>query len=109
MRCPAIVIALLLLLANISSGQNAKKWPIPSTQAQAKIESLLQELYKEDLVKAEKDPLVRGRLAQTLLFEDAAYVFKWGLRGVWGISNRVNYEAPRDEIDRMWLVTPRKK
>jgi len=47
--------------------------------------------------------------AQTILFEDAAYVFKWGLRGVWGISNRVNYEAPRDEIDRMWLVTPRKK
>jgi peptide/nickel transport system substrate-binding protein len=47
--------------------------------------------------------------AQTLLFEDAAYVFKWGLRGVWGISNRVNYEAPRDEIDRMWLVTPRKR
>ena len=47
--------------------------------------------------------------AQKFLFEDAAYVFKWGLRGVWGISNRVNYEAPRDEIDRMWLVTPRKR
>ena len=47
--------------------------------------------------------------AQRLLFEDAAYVFKWGLRGVWGISSRVNYEAPRDEIDRMFLVTPRKK
>jgi peptide/nickel transport system substrate-binding protein len=47
--------------------------------------------------------------AQRLLLEDAAYVFKWGLRGVWGISSRVNYEAPRDEIDRMWLVTPRKK
>jgi len=36
-------------------------------------------------------------------------VFKWGLRGVWGISNRINYEARRDEIDCMWLVTPRKK
>jgi len=47
--------------------------------------------------------------AQKLLFEDAAYVYKWGLRGVWGISNRVNYEAPADEIDRMFLVTPRKK
>jgi len=47
--------------------------------------------------------------AQKLIHEDAAYLFKWGLRGVWGISNRVNYEAPRDEIDRMWLVTPRKK
>jgi peptide/nickel transport system substrate-binding protein len=47
--------------------------------------------------------------AQRLIFDDAAYLFKWGLRGVWGISNRVDYEAPRDEIDRMFLVTPRKK
>ncbi|MGH7392768.1 MAG: ABC transporter substrate-binding protein [Candidatus Rokuibacteriota bacterium] len=47
--------------------------------------------------------------AQRLLFDDAAYLFKWGLRGVWGISNRVDYEGPRDEIDRMYLVTPRKK
>src|SRR5690349_12558958 len=47
--------------------------------------------------------------AQKLAFDDAAYLFKWGLRGVWGISNRVDYEAPRDEVDRMWAVTPRKK
>jgi len=47
--------------------------------------------------------------AQRLLFDDAAYLYKWGLRGVWGISNRVDYEAPRDEIDRMFLVTPGKK
>ncbi len=47
--------------------------------------------------------------AQRLLLDDAAYLYKWGLRGVWGISNRVEYEAPRDEIDRMFLVTPRKK
>ncbi len=47
--------------------------------------------------------------AQKLLFDDAAYVFKWGLRGVWGISSRVDYSAPPDEIDRMFLVTPRKK
>jgi peptide/nickel transport system substrate-binding protein len=46
--------------------------------------------------------------AQKLAYDDAAYLFKWGLRGVWGISNRVNYEAPRDEVDRMFLVTPRK-
>ena len=46
--------------------------------------------------------------AQKLIYDDAAYLFKWGLRGVWGISNRVNYEAPRDEVDRMFLVTPRK-
>src|SRR5438445_3448938 len=46
---------------------------------------------------------------QRLVFDDAAYLFKWGLRGVWGISNRVEYQAPRDEIDRMFLVTPRPK
>ena len=47
--------------------------------------------------------------AQKLIYDDAAYLFKWGLRGVWGVSNRVDYEAPRDEVDRMWAVTPRKK
>ena len=47
--------------------------------------------------------------AQILLKEDAAYLFKWGLRGVWGVSNRIEYEAPRDEIDRMFIVTLRKK
>ena len=47
--------------------------------------------------------------AQKLIYDDAAYLFKWGLRGVWGISNRLEYEAPRDEIDRMFIVTPRKK
>ena len=47
--------------------------------------------------------------AQKLLFDDAAYLYKWGLRGVWGISNRVEYSAPPDEVDRMFLVTPRKK
>jgi ABC-type transport system substrate-binding protein len=47
--------------------------------------------------------------AQNLLKEDAAYLYKWGLRGVWGVSNRIDYEAPRDEIDRMFIVTPRKK
>jgi peptide/nickel transport system substrate-binding protein len=47
--------------------------------------------------------------AQKLVHEDAAYLFKWGLRGVWGISNRIEYEAPRDEIDRMFVVTARKK
>lgn len=47
--------------------------------------------------------------AQKMLFEDAAYIYKWGLRGVWGISNRIEYEAPRDEVDRMFTVTMRKK
>ena len=47
--------------------------------------------------------------AQKLIYDDAAYLFKWGLRGVWGVANRVDYDAPRDEVDRMWAVTPRKK
>src|SRR2546426_487164 len=47
--------------------------------------------------------------AQKLLFDEAAYLYKWGLRGVWGISNRVEYQAPPDEVDRMFLVTPKKK
>src|SRR5437867_4174289 len=47
--------------------------------------------------------------AQRLIHEDAAFLYKWGLRGVWGISNRIEYEAPRDEIDRMFVVTARKK
>ena len=46
---------------------------------------------------------------QKLIHDDAAYLFKWGLRGVWGVSNRIDYEAPKDEIDRMFIVTPRKK
>jgi peptide/nickel transport system substrate-binding protein len=47
--------------------------------------------------------------AQKLIYDDAAYLFKWGLRGVWGVSNRIEYEAPRDEVDRMFIVTPKKK
>ena len=47
--------------------------------------------------------------AQKMIHDDAAYLFKWGLRGVWGVSNRVDYEAPRDEVDRMFTVTMRKK
>ena len=47
--------------------------------------------------------------AQKLLYDDAAYLWKWGLRGVWGISNRVDYDAPPDEVDRMFVAKPRKK
>ena len=47
--------------------------------------------------------------AQKLLYDDAAYLWKWGLRGVWGISSRVDYDAPADEVDRMFLAKPRKK
>jgi WD40 repeat protein len=69
MRCRVLVVALLLVLPPFAAAQDTKKWPIPTKEAQAKIESLLQELYKDDLAKAEKDPSLRSRLAQTLLFE----------------------------------------
>jgi peptide/nickel transport system substrate-binding protein len=69
----------------------------------------------DDLViqgRSTLDPKRRADIyakAQKLIHDDAAYLYKWGLRGVWGVSNRVEYEAPRDEVDRMWAVTPRKK
>ncbi len=69
----------------------------------------------DDLVaqgRSTLDPKKRAEIyakAQRMIFDDAAYLYKWGLRGVWGVSNRVDYEAPRDEVDRMWAVTPRKK
>jgi peptide/nickel transport system substrate-binding protein len=58
------------------------------------------------------DPKRRAEIyakAQKMAHDDAAYLFKWGLRGVWGVSSRIEYDAPRDEVDRMWVVTPRKK
>ncbi len=69
MRCRAIVVASLLFLPTLSHAQEAKKWPVPSKEAQARIEKLLDELYKDDFAKAEKDAVLRSRLAQTLLFE----------------------------------------
>jgi ABC-type transport system substrate-binding protein len=80
------------------------------------------EAYSYYCNKALDDLIIQGRStldqkkrteiyqkAQKLIHDDAAYIYKWGLRGVWGISNRVEYEAPRDEIDRMFLAKPRKK
>src|SRR5437588_6119384 len=63
------IVVVLLLLPTLAVSQETKKRPIPSKEAQAKIETLLQELYKDDFAKAEKDAVLRGRLAQTLLFE----------------------------------------
>ncbi len=69
----------------------------------------------DDLViqgRSTLDPKKRAEIyakAQKLIHDDAAYLYKWGLRGVWGVSNRVEYDAPKDEVDRMWAVAPRKK
>lgn len=69
MRCRVLFLSTLLVLPSLGSAQESKKWPIPSKEAQAKIESLLQELYRDDFVKAAKDASLKARLAQTLLFE----------------------------------------
>jgi WD40 repeat protein len=69
MQHRVLAIALLLIPLSFASAQDTKRWPIPSQAAQAKIENLLQELYKDDLAKAGNDPSLRRRLAQTLLFE----------------------------------------
>jgi len=69
----------------------------------------------DDLViqgRSTLDPKKRAEIyakAQKLIHDDAAYLYKWGLRGVWGVSNRIEYDAPKDEVDRMWAVAPRKK
>ena len=69
----------------------------------------------DDLIHAGRSTLDQKKRAeiyvkaQKLLFDDAAALFKWGLRGVWGVSSRIEYDAPRDEIDRMFLAMPRKK
>src|SRR6516225_8068362 len=111
-----IVILFVLLLANLTSGQEVKKWPIPDAKAQAKIESLLQELYKDDLVKAEKDPVVRSRLAQTLLFEgketkdDAAgrYVLFSKAHAMAAAAGDVNTALQAaDELARDFLIPSR--
>jgi peptide/nickel transport system substrate-binding protein len=69
----------------------------------------------DDLIQTSRSTLDAKRRAeiyakaQRILFDDAAYLFKWGLRGVWGVSNRIDYEAPKDEIDRMFVAKPRKQ
>ncbi len=45
---------------------------------------------------------------QKKLHEDAAHIYKWGLHGIWGVSKRITWKAPIDEIDRMFLAVPAK-
>jgi peptide/nickel transport system substrate-binding protein len=69
----------------------------------------------DDLIQAGRSTLDQKKRAeiyvkaQKLLYDDAGAIFKWGLRGVWGVSNRIDYDAPRDEVDRMFLAVPRKR
>jgi hypothetical protein len=55
--------------ASGASAQDLKRQPIPSKQALAKAESLIQELYKDEFGKARKEPAASSRLAATLLQE----------------------------------------
>jgi peptide/nickel transport system substrate-binding protein len=69
----------------------------------------------DDLIQAGRSTLDKKKRtetyakAQRLIYDDAAYLYKWSLVGVWGVNNRVEYAAPVDEVDRMFLVTQRKK
>jgi hypothetical protein len=49
--------------------QSGKKAPIPTPQAQARAEALVQELFKDEFAKAQKNPTAKARLALTLLQE----------------------------------------
>jgi hypothetical protein len=61
-------VAMLACCLNTPAfGQSGKKVPTP--EAKSKAESLIQELYKEDFAKAQKDPASKVRLAITLLKE----------------------------------------
>ena len=68
-RAFALIALLALSLANPAPAQPTKKAPIPTSQAQAKADALIQELYKDDLAKAQADPAAKIRLAVTLLQE----------------------------------------
>ena len=72
MRRPLwIVLGVVFALAlNFPAlGQDGKKKAVPSAAAQAKIEQLIRELYKDDLAKATDESAAKLRLAQTLLQE----------------------------------------
>jgi peptide/nickel transport system substrate-binding protein len=43
---------------------------------------------------------------QQILTEEAAHLFMWGIYGIWGVNKRVDWSAPSDEIDRLFLAKP---
>src|SRR5262245_7495813 len=111
----ALAIGLLLFFATLSTAQEPKKSPIPSKEAQAKIDSLLKEIYEKEFKKAEKDPAERGRLAQTMLFEgketkdDAAgrYVLLLSAHNLAAAAGDVNTAlAAADELASGFTIPP---
>ncbi len=116
MRCRVIVVGLLLLLANFSTGQNAKKWPIPTKEAQAAKVLLIEEIYPKELAQAQKDPVAGARLAQDLLSEgrltkdDIAgrYVLFAKAHSLAAQAGDVNTAlAAADELARDFLIAPK--
>ena len=64
------LVALFMFSSTKSAqAQSGEKTPIPTPQAQAKAEALIQELYKDDIAKAQKDSAAKIRLAVTFLQE----------------------------------------
>ncbi len=56
------------------------------------------------------DPEVRKKLysqAQQIIKEDAPWLFLWGLHGIWGVSNKIAWMPSRDEVDRLFIATPK--
>jgi peptide/nickel transport system substrate-binding protein len=46
---------------------------------------------------------------QQILTEEAAHLYMWSIYGIWGVHKRMTWNAPSDEIDRLFLATPAKK
>lgn len=71
MRCHLLGVVVVGLLVHLSQVAEAgdERLPIPSALAQKKAAALVQDLYKSDLTKAQKDPDAKGLLAVTFLQE----------------------------------------
>ncbi len=69
LRISGVALFLTCALAAPGLSQLGKKSAIPTPQAQAKAEALIQELFKDEIAKAVKDPAAKTRLALTFLQE----------------------------------------
>jgi hypothetical protein len=64
-----LACACLLVIGSLLSGGEPARKAVPDDKAQARIDALLQELFKDDFARAEKDAATRARLAATFLSE----------------------------------------
>ncbi len=68
-RISGLAFFLMLALTAPGFSQIGKKSAIPTPQAQARAEALIQELFKDEMAKAAKDPVAKTRLALIFLQE----------------------------------------